>query len=83
MADIKANSTHTLSEEFALKSALMMDNMFVNRENNSDDLPLLTKQKLFGYTWEDINMTIKPTVEKGTDPIGAMGTDTPMAVLSE
>lgn len=83
VADIKANSTHTLSEEFALKSALMMDNMFVNRENNSDDLPLLTKQKLFGYTWEDINMTIKPTVEKGTDPIGAMGTDTPIAVLSE
>lgn len=83
VADIKANGTRTLSEEFALKNALMMDNMFVNRENNSDDLPLLTKQKIFGYSWEDIDMTIKPTVEKGTDPIGAMGTDTPIAVLSE
>ena len=40
-------------------------------------------QKAFGYTWEDIDMTLKQIVETGTDPIHAMGTDTPLAVLSD
>ena len=44
---------------------------------------LLRQQKAFGYTYEDINRTIQPMAVQGSDPIGAMGMDTPMAVLSE
>ena len=44
---------------------------------------MLTRQKAFGYTWEDVNTTIKSIVEKADDPIGAMGADIPLAVLSE
>lgn len=84
VGEIKANASKSINKDMALRSALFLDNMFVNRENGDENtLPLLTREKLFGYTWEDINMTIKQIVEKGEDPIGAMGTDTPIAVLSE
>lgn len=39
-------------------------------------------RKVFGYTWEDVNLTLKGILEKGEDPVSAMGTDTPLAVLS-
>lgn len=48
-----------------------------------DDVSLTTKQKCFGYTFEDIEMIIEPMVIDASDPVGAMGDDTPLAVLSE
>lgn len=44
---------------------------------------LLTRQKIFGYTTEDLRMILQPMVEAGQEPIGSMGTDTPIAVLSD
>lgn len=82
--EIKASAAHSINKDIALRNALFLDNMFVNRENSADsDLSLLTLEKIYGYSWEDINMTIKQIIEKGDDPVGAMGTDTPIAVLSE
>ena len=70
--------------ELIVKRFLELENLFVNRENDfNSKLPLLTEQKAFGYTWEDIDATLKGIVEKGEDPISAMGTDIPLAVLSE
>lgn len=40
-------------------------------------------QKAFGYTTEDIETLIKPMAIDGKEPIGSMGTDTPLAVLSD
>jgi len=37
----------------------------------------------FGYTREDINTIILPMASQGKEPIGSMGADTPIAVLSE
>lgn len=51
----------------------------------NDDKPidhLTTRQKAFGYTTEDIEKYLLPMITEGKDPIGAMGTDTPLAVLS-
>jgi glutamate synthase domain-containing protein 2/glutamate synthase domain-containing protein 1/glutamate synthase domain-containing protein 3 len=42
----------------------------------------LTDLKTFGYTREDLKILIKPMAEKGVEPIGSMGNDTPHAVLS-
>ena len=39
-------------------------------------------QTAFGYTFEDFKNTIYPMAEKGAEAISAMGTDTPLAVLS-
>ncbi|MYL32899.1 glutamate synthase large subunit [Pontibacillus yanchengensis] len=41
------------------------------------------RQKAFGYTYEDIHKYLLPMVTEGKDPVGAMGNDTPLAVLSE
>lgn len=40
------------------------------------------RQRLFGYSWEDVTLTVRGMAETHEDPIGAMGTDTPLAVLS-
>ena len=44
---------------------------------------LLQRQIAFGYTLEDIQIIIEPMILNGTEPIGSMGNDTPVAVLSE
>lgn len=44
---------------------------------------LLTKQLAFGFTKEDVEVIIQPMAEKGKEPLGSMGTDTPLAVLSD
>lgn len=40
-------------------------------------------QKAFGYTTEDLDQIITPMALDGKEPIGSMGTDTPLAVLSD
>ncbi len=44
---------------------------------------LMVSQKIFGYTNEDVESIVKPMVKTGKEPIGSMGDDTPLAVLSE
>jgi glutamate synthase (NADPH/NADH) large chain len=40
-------------------------------------------QKAFGYTKEDLEYIITPMALEGKEPIGSMGTDTPLAILSD
>ena len=44
---------------------------------------LLERQQAFGYTQEDIARFLEPMARGSEDPIGSMGTDTPIAVLSD
>ena len=44
---------------------------------------LLKRQQVFGYTNEELRMILAPMAGSGVEPIGSMGTDTPIAVLSE
>ncbi|WP_421839632.1 glutamate synthase large subunit [Novosphingobium sp.] len=44
---------------------------------------LLDRQQAFGYTQEDISRFLEPMATTGDDPLGSMGTDTPIAVLSD
>ncbi len=41
------------------------------------------RQRTFGYTEEEVRILITPMAQNGTEPLGAMGSDTPIAVLSE
>ncbi|MGB0450829.1 MAG: glutamate synthase large subunit [Flavobacteriaceae bacterium] len=50
---------------------------------NYDEIDLIKRQILFGYTQEDIHSIIKPMAQNSKEPIGSMGNDTPLAVLSE
>jgi glutamate synthase (NADPH/NADH) large chain len=40
-------------------------------------------QRLFGYTREELKVILAPMVRTAAEPVGSMGTDTPIAVLSE
>ena len=44
---------------------------------------VLRRQTTFGYTLEDLNILIKPLAKTGGEALGSMGTDTPIAVLSD
>ncbi|NCZ68429.1 MAG: glutamate synthase subunit alpha, partial [Acidimicrobiia bacterium] len=43
---------------------------------------VLRRQQVFGYTHEDMKVIIAPMAKSAAEPIGSMGTDTPLAVLS-
>lgn len=44
---------------------------------------LLQRQWLAGYTREDLKTMLEPMIRAGDEPLGSMGTDTPLAVLSD
>lgn len=48
-----------------------------------DDQTLLQRQQLFGFTREDLKVLLTPMVKNGEEPVGSMGADTPLAVLSQ
>ena len=41
------------------------------------------RQQLFGYTEEELRIILKPMASSGGEPLGSMGTDTPLAVMSK
>ncbi|HUC56184.1 MAG TPA: glutamate synthase large subunit [Streptosporangiaceae bacterium] len=47
-----------------------------------DSAELAVQQRLFGYTEEDRRVVLGPMAATGAEPIGSMGDDTPLAVLS-
>ncbi len=44
---------------------------------------VVLRQLVFGYTYEELNLLVAPMARTGAEPIGSMGTDTPVAVLSQ
>ena len=48
-----------------------------------DKKTLFKRQKVFGFTHEDIEIILKPMAETGKEAIGSMGADNPLAVLSD
>lgn len=44
---------------------------------------LLIRQRVFGYTFEELRVLIGPMAQNAVEPVGAMGVDTPIAVLSD
>ncbi len=51
--------------------------------NGQLDQPLQTLQRAFGYTLEDLRIILGPMAADGLEPIGSMGNDAPLAVLSD
>jgi glutamate synthase (NADPH) large chain len=44
---------------------------------------IVLRQLVFGYTYEELSVLVAPMVRTGAEPLGSMGTDTPVAVLSQ
>ena len=49
----------------------------------ADPASLLDRQQAFGYTQEDLSHFLEPMARSGDDPVGSMGSDFPIAVLSK
>ncbi|MDR1061225.1 MAG: glutamate synthase large subunit [Clostridiales bacterium] len=70
-------------EQALLKDFVGLELLLANKENDGQSgISLLQEQKIFGYTWEDLNLTLKQIAAEGDDPVSSMGIDTPLAVLS-
>ena len=51
--------------------------------HNTDYDTLLERQQVFGYTLEDLRMIMEAMASTGAEPVGSMGNDAPLAVLSD
>jgi len=83
--EIKKEVVGTFDFESAInQNKLLLENIPDYEENyqlRSENL--VEKQYAFGYSLEDVHDIIKVMAENGKEPIGAMGNDTPLAVLSD
>ncbi len=53
------------------------------RMHASDHGTIVARQRVFGYTDEDIKMILEPMAASAQEPVGSMGSDTPLACLSD
>ncbi len=82
-----------IKEEIAAKHPYrewLDDNLVHLKDIPYNDCPLFLgeetvakRKEIFGYTQEDIDTIISPMGQLGKEPIGSMGSDTPIAILSE
>jgi glutamate synthase (NADPH/NADH) large chain len=78
-----------LSRKFDYRKSLDRNQFFLNEFKTVDKFKplehkdLIKYQIAFGFNKEDINFFIEPIVKSGIEPIGSMGTDTPIALLSD
>ena len=48
-----------------------------------DHSTLVARQRAFGYSDEDLKLILEPMAAQGEEPVGSMGTDTPLACLND
>ena len=65
------------------ENRIELPGIFETPEAPSVGANLILRQKMFGYTREDIDMILKPMATDAKEPIGSMGNDAALAVLSE
>jgi glutamate synthase (NADPH/NADH) large chain len=65
------------------KNRISLSNISSGRTVKYDVDNLAVQLKAFGYTKEDVEKIIIPMATEGKEPIGSMGNDTPLAVLSD
>jgi glutamate synthase domain-containing protein 2/glutamate synthase domain-containing protein 1/glutamate synthase domain-containing protein 3 len=69
--------------QWIAEQKISLDRLPAPRDLTPLDLDdVLLRQKIFGYSVEDLKILIGPMAVEGKEPIGSMGTDTPLAVLS-
>ncbi|MDR0849142.1 MAG: glutamate synthase large subunit [Propionibacteriaceae bacterium] len=89
---------HRVLDDEEVKASLAAEHPYAQwLKDNSidlDDLPerqhivhshasVSRRQQLFGYTTEELKTIIAPMANTGAEPVGSMGDDTPLAVLSD
>lgn len=73
-------------EQWAAEMIIPLDNipaLNIQKSRKMNKKQLVRLQKAFGYTFEEWEKYIKPLAMRGDDPVGSMGYDGPLAVLSK
>ncbi len=69
--------------EWIERIRIKLDDVESDRQQpERSSVPLLDRQQAFGYTQEDIKFLMVPMAINGEEPVGSMGNDSPLAVLS-
>ncbi|SDE22144.1 glutamate synthase large subunit [Auraticoccus monumenti] len=66
-----------------LKGRVSLNDLPTREHTVHSHASVTRRQQVFGYTEEDLRLLISPMASMGAEPIGSMGTDTPLAVLSQ
>ncbi|HEX6163406.1 MAG TPA: glutamate synthase large subunit, partial [Vicinamibacterales bacterium] len=69
--------------EWLRRHLVDIENLPAAYAERPDHQTVLRRQQAFGYTQEDLRLLLTPMALNGEEPIGSMGTDTALAVLSE
>lgn len=76
-------SSHPYREWLNRSQILVKDLPEGQYKEKKTPVPLLDRQQAFGYTQESLKFLMAPMVQSGQEAVGSMGTDTPIAALSD
>jgi glutamate synthase (ferredoxin) len=79
----KYSSAHPYQKWLENNHVLLKDLPEPPQNTDTSHRKILQLQQAFGYTFEDLRFIVGPMARDGMQPLGSMGTDTPLAVLSD
>jgi glutamate synthase (NADPH/NADH) large chain/glutamate synthase (ferredoxin) len=77
----EVSTRHPYGEWFA-RNAVAFSDLPASEQVTLSDQPLHLRQRAFGYSQEDLRVLLAPMASEGAEPIGSMGNDISLAVLS-
>ena len=78
----KYSSAHPYQQWLEQHHVLLQNLPTPSQQTEPSHRKILQHQQAFGYTFEDLRFIVGPMARDGVQPLGSMGTDTPLAVLS-
>ncbi len=69
-------------QEWLDRNLLHLDDVAKRDSTRTAGAPLVQRQQVHGYTHEELKLLLAPMARDGKEALGSMGTDTPIAVLS-
>jgi glutamate synthase domain-containing protein 2/glutamate synthase domain-containing protein 1/glutamate synthase domain-containing protein 3 len=78
----EVSTQHPYGEWYA-RNAVPFQDLPPSEQVTLSDQPLHLRQRAFGYSQEDLRVLLKPMAVDGAEPIGSMGNDLSLAVLSD
>ncbi len=76
-------STRRPYREWFQRSSVAFEELEPSEQVTISDQPLHRRQRAFGFTQEDLRVLLAPMARDGAEPIGSMGNDISLAVLSD
>ncbi len=74
---------HKPYRKWVEEGLVTVDNLPAGQAHQPESEPLRSRQRIFGYTEEDLSVLLGPMAKSGTEPTGSMGNDAALAVLSD